>query len=161
MPGSLSSLVERLQAEGEKITVSFAALTHEQWNVPVYTEGETWTARALLSHFVAAEREQLKLLADVRDGGGGAAEGFDVDAYNAGQQKKMAQLSPQELLRQFAVVRRETAVLVSGLAVADLEKQGRHPYMGMMSLDEMIKLVYRHNQIHYRDLRRALSDWLA
>jgi hypothetical protein len=40
----------------------------------------------------------------------------------------------------------------------DLAKQGRHPFLGTASLSDMIKLMYMHNQIHIRDIRRMLAD---
>jgi hypothetical protein len=46
------------------------------------------------------------------------------------------------------------SAFVAGLSEADLQKTGRHPFLGETSLAEMIKMVYRHNQIHYRDLRK-------
>jgi uncharacterized protein (TIGR03083 family) len=150
-------LTERLKAEGEKTAAGFAGLTPEQWDLPVYADGQTWTVRSLLVHYVTAEREMLGLFADIRAGGTGAPEDFDVDRYNAIQQRRMARLSPNELLDQFAAVRAECIAYVSGLDTADLEKPGRHPFLGMTTLGEMIKLVYRHNQTHHRDIRRALS----
>jgi hypothetical protein len=60
------------------------------------------------------------------------------------------------LLEQFIAVRAEMTAWVAALTEADLEKQGRHPYLGQATLAEMIKMVYRHNQIHYRDLRKIV-----
>jgi hypothetical protein len=157
MPETPSFLVTRLKAEGEKTAASFVSLSPDQWDLPVYAEGETWTVRSLLAHYVTSERALLKLFVDVLGGGPGARADFDVDRYNAGQQKKTSELSPRELLQQFGAVRSETAAFVSGLSQADLEKQGRHPSMGVVTLGEMIKLVYLHNQTHSRDLRHALS----
>ena len=38
----------------------------------------------------------------------------------------------------------------------DLERSGNDPYLGETSLSEMIKLTYRHLQIHLRDVRERL-----
>jgi hypothetical protein len=37
----------------------------------------------------------------------------------------------------------------------DLAKLGRHPFLGITSLEDIIKMVYRHNQIHMREIRRS------
>jgi len=50
-------------------------------------------------------------------------------------------------------VREKMATWVESLDEADLAKEGRHPFLGETTVEEMIKLVYRHNQIHYRDMR--------
>jgi len=47
---------------------------------------------------------------------------------------------------------------VSSLSELDLIKKGRHPFFGWTILAEMIKMVYLHNQIHYRDIQRVLNS---
>jgi hypothetical protein len=32
--------------------------------------------------------------------------------------------------------------------------QGRHPFLGRAPLSEIIKIIYRHNQIHLREIRQ-------
>jgi hypothetical protein len=50
-------------------------------------------------------------------------------------------------------------VTIAGrLKDSDLEKHGYHPWFGDVDLGSMAKLVYRHNLIHLRDIRRALKD---
>jgi hypothetical protein len=55
-------------------------------------------------------------------------------------------------------VRAEMIVWVTGLDQTELSISGRHPYLGEAALVDMIKMVYRHNQIHYRDFRKLLGD---
>ena len=47
---------------------------------------------------------------------------------------------------------------VSGLSDLDLQRTGGTPFLGITTLREMVKMVYIHNQTHYRDLRRVLKD---
>lgn len=158
MPETVEFLVERLKGEGEKTVDFFAALKDGQWQSAVYTEGKTWSIRNVLAHFVTSEQAFLRLFANVQKGGTGAPENFDLDRYNASQQEKTRAQSPQELLTQFRASRAAMIELVSSMSTADLEKTGRHPFLGLTSLAEMIKMVYRHNQIHTRDLRHLLND---
>jgi hypothetical protein len=151
-------LAGRLKTEGEKTAAFFASLTESQWQANVYAEGATWNVRSLLAHFVTVEKTFTELLANIRAGGPGAPEDFDINAYNAGQQQKTAVLSPQELLEQFKAARAKMVSWVATLNAADLEKRGRHPTLGMITLAEMIKAIYVHNQTHLRDLRRILSN---
>lgn len=158
MPETVEFLVERLKSEGEKTAAFFAALKDDQWQVAVYTEGETWSIRNVLAHFVTSEQAFLRLLASVQRGGAGTPANFDVNSYNAAQQEKTQAQSPPELLSQFRASRAAMVELVSSMNAADLEKTGRHPFLGLTSLAEMIKMVYRHNQIHARDLRHLLDN---
>lgn len=155
MPDTPAFLAERLRAEGDKTLQLFQSLTPQQWQTVVYSEGSPWTMKSVLVHFVTAEKGFLKMLPDIAAGGPGASEDFDIDRFNASQQEKSKDLTPQELLDQFREVRTTMAAWVHSLTPADLEKTGRHPFLGHATLSEMIKLVYRHNQIHLRDLRRA------
>ena len=153
----LNELADKLQSEGDKFTALFAGLTDAQWQAEVYTEGETWTLRNVLSHFVTSERGLVRLFEQVRQGGAGAADDFSIDRYNAAQQQKTKDLSPQELLAQYEAIRADSIAWTLSLEEADLEKQGKHPFLGMTTIREMIKMLYLHNQIHYRDMKKVLK----
>jgi len=153
----LNDLSDKLQSEGEKFFALFAGLTDDQWQMEVYTEGETWTLRNVLAHFVTSERGLVRLFERIRTTGEGAAEDFSIDRYNAAQQQKTKDLSPQELLEQFKAIRTDSVAWTLSLDEADLEKQGRHPFLGMTTIREMIKMLYIHNLTHYRDLKKSLK----
>ena len=153
----IAELAEKLKTEGEKFIRIFSELTDGQWQAEVYTEGTTWTIRNVLSHFVTSERGLVKLFEQIRQGGTGAADDFPIDRYNASQQEKTKDLSVAELLEKYKSTRAESVAWVSGLKETDLEITGRHPFLGETTLREMIKMLYLHNQIHYRDLKKALK----
>ena len=155
MPDTSEFLAKRLRSEGEKMTEYFASLDNAAWMQTVYTEGSNWSVRNVLAHFVTSEKAFFKLFANVIEGGSGASKDFDVDRYNARQQEKTETLLPKELLIQYQEIRAKIATWVEILDEADLKKEGRHPFLGETTLAEMIKLVYRHNQIHYRDIRKS------
>jgi hypothetical protein len=153
----IAELAEKLKTEGEKFIRIFSELTDDQWQAEVYTEGTTWTISNVLSHFVTSERGLVKLFEQIRQGGTGAADDFSIDRYNASQQEKTKDLSVAELLEKYKSTRAESVAWVSGLKETDLEITGRHPFLGETTLREMIKMLYLHNQIHYRDLKKALK----
>ena len=153
----IDGLSDKLKSEGEKFYGMFAALTDEQWQAEIYTEGETWTIRNVLSHFVTSERGLVKLFEEIRMGGAGAADDFSIDRYNAAQQRRTQDLSPQDLLEQYKAVRAESVAWVSGLKEEDLEIKGRHPFLNVTTIREMIKMLYIHNQTHYRDMKKVLN----
>jgi uncharacterized damage-inducible protein DinB len=151
-------LAQKLKSEGEKFVEFFEGLTDDQWKREVYTEGSVWTIRNILSHLMTSERAFLKLFENIRKGGSGAAQDFEIDRYNASQQGQTRDLTPKELLEQYKVMRARMIAWVSGISDSDLERTGRHPGLGVTKLRDMVKMVYIHNQAHYRDLRRALKD---
>jgi len=153
----LNELADKLRSEGEKFHSLFAGLTDEQWQMEVYTEGETWTIRNVLSHFVTSERGLLKLFERIRQTGEGSSEDFSIDRYNAAQQRRTKDLSPQELLEEYKAIRSDSVAWTLSLEESELEKQGRHPFLGMTTLREMLKMLYLHNQLHYRDMKKVLK----
>lgn len=155
MPDTPSFLAERLKTEGEKTAAFFAALKADQWQATVYTENAGWRVRDVLAHFISAEKSFLALFENIRSGSGGASEDFSIDRFNAGQVAKLVETSPADLLAQYKEARARMIAWVSGLSESDLQKTGRHPFLGVTTLGEMIKMVYRHNQIHLRELRQV------
>lgn len=158
MPDTPSFLAERLKNEGEKTAAFFAALTDDQWQKTVYTENAEWRVRDVLAHYVSAEKAFMLLFEDIHKGGSGASEDFSIDRFNVAQVTKLKQSAPKELLAEFVKLRTDMTAFVADLCDADLQKTGRHAFLGVTTLAEMVKMVYRHNQIHYRDLRRVLEN---
>jgi hypothetical protein len=157
MPESPERLAERLVSENQRTLEFFRALTPEQWDCVVYSQGPVWTARHLLAHFVSAEQALKRLIEDVYAGGAGAPEDLDIDGFNAGEVAELVKCTPEELLQEFDLSRQACVALVRAMQPADLENTGRHPFLGWVALEDMIKLLYRHDQIHLRDLRRLLK----
>jgi len=154
----VTELAEKLKTEGERFVSIFSGLTDEQWSQEVYTEGTTWTIRNVLAHFVTAERALVKLFEQIRQGGPGAADDFSIDRYNAAMQARTKEVTQQELLEQYKQVRANSIAWVSGLKENELEIIGRHPFLEVTTIREMIKLLYIHNQTHYRDMKKAIKS---
>lgn len=157
MPETPAFLAERLRTEGEKIVSFFAGLTPEQWQAVIYTEDAEWRVRDLLAHFLSAERNFLVLFQDVSAGGPGASQDFDIDRFNAGQVGALRETAPQDMLDEFRAARAAMTDWVSSCQPEDLLKVGRHPFLGRVPLADMVKMVYRHHQIHLRDFRASVS----
>lgn len=152
----IAELAEKLRSEGEKFADFFSGLIDDQWKIEVYTEGEMWTIQNVLSHFVTSERGLIKLFESIRRGGSGVSDDFSIDRYNNAQQQKTKDLNRAELLEQYKEVRADSIAWVSGLNEEELETKGRHPFLGETVIREMVKMLYIHNQIHYRDLKKVL-----
>ncbi len=157
MADSPQRLAQRLQSEFEKTRLFYTALTPEQWEQQVYTEGACWTVRQVLAHQASAETSFRLLIENILSGGPGSPEDFDLNAYNERYAGKLAGQPPFALLERFAESRRQIIDLVNTLSPADLQKKGRHPFLGVSPLEDIIKMIYRHNQIHQREIRKVLA----
>lgn len=153
----IEHLIRRLVSDGEKTAEFFRGLPPEAWEQQVYTTGGRWSVRMVLAHFVFAERALDRLMADVAAGGPGAPRDLDIDRFNEAEAAPFRNTPPLELLEAFRDARAATVHLAGGLDLPDLPKRGYHPWFGDVELGEMLKLVYRHNMIHLRDIRVAIE----
>lgn len=156
MPISSSHLVERLRREGEKTIEFFRSLTPEDLNKTLYSDGSQWKVRQLPAHFVTTESAFQKLIQNVVAGGEGAPEGFLIDEYNEKKIEPFKEVPLDVLLEEFTVRRAETIRIVTGMNEEVLSRRGRHPVLGIVPLEEIIKLLSLHIQIHQRDVKNIL-----
>jgi hypothetical protein len=161
MADSPAHLADRLSQEGQKTLDFFNQLPPGGWDQVIYPSDSAgsnpWQVRQVLAHFVSSEEANALVVEDIAIGGSGAPENFDVNRFNASQLTKLDSQSAEALLERFAFLRSKTVAFVRSLDELDLAREGRHPFFGTAPVEEIIKLIYRHNQIHQRDIRRALG----
>lgn len=150
-------LVNRLREVGEKSVQFFQELNPEQFETKIYADGSQWSVRQVLAHFALAENSLYRLVGNIVNGGTGTPEDFDLNAYNERKVSSVEKSTVDDLLDLFKENRQSTIEFVSGLSSSDLEKVGRHPFLGNAAVADIIKLIYRHNQIHIREIRRAIG----
>ncbi len=158
MTDSPTRIAERMQVEGKRTLEFFRELTPDQWRAIMYTEGSVWTVREVLAHFVSAESGMTRLVENILAGGLGSPDDFDLNAYNERKVASLKEASTDELLGQFAFLREKSAALAANMNPDDLTKTGRHPWLGMASIADILKMMYRHNQIHLREIRRMMNS---
>jgi hypothetical protein len=152
------SLREKLKQDGEKTVAFFQLLPEEKWHLLVYNDGIAWNVKDILAHFVVSEAGFCQLIENILAGGSGAPEQFDIDEFNRQEVKKLTTVSREDLLENFQKLRQHTLGLMEGVSQQDLLRVGRHPFLGEAELIDIIKLIYRHNQIHLRDLKRIFIE---
>lgn len=148
-----TKLAEKFRKEGEKTTAFLTLLPDDIWEEKLYTDGGQWSVKEVLAHIVESERAHLFLIKNILDGGSGVAKEFDIDEYNANSIDKYAQLNFNQLIEAFTKQRNETVDFVGGLSEDDLEMSGRNPFLGETNINEMLRLVYLHINLHIRDVR--------
>jgi hypothetical protein len=157
MSTRIEELVARLRRGLKKTEATFSSIDLGQWDAVLYEEPYPWTVRDLLAHFVSAEEGLLRLAQDIAAGGPGVPDGFDYDAFNAAEQRRLTNLPPDRLLDELAAARQRTIRWVAGLSEVDLERAGRHPALGVITLENFVNAIYGHQLLHVRDLLRKLK----
>ena len=158
MPETTERLSKRLTEEGQKTLQFFETLSPAQFERRLYADGAQWTVRQVLAHFSLTEAGIRALMQSILIGGGGVPQDFDINIYNERKVRDLGELAPYELLTRFQAERQATINWLNGLSAEELLNTGRHPWLGIAPLDEMIQLLYRHNQIHQRDIRKLLAE---
>ncbi len=150
-------LTQRLEKGATKTRSFFEMLAPEQWQVEIYSEGASWSIRQILAHFVSTEQSIARLVENIVHGRGTLPGNFELDRFNEDAVNKLESTHPDELLDAFKRARHQMIAMVSQFSDTDLDKIGQHPWFKSAPVEEMIKLVYRHNQIHQRDIRKSLN----
>jgi hypothetical protein len=158
MPGPrVSTLIAKLEKGQRKTQEILATLTDEQWSRVIYSDPYPWTMRDLLAHFLSSEIELLLLAQDVARGGSGAPEGFDYNGFNASEHRRLAGEGSTALLASLADARAKTLAWLGTVRDDDLNHMGRHPALGMVTLETIITAIYGHVLFHMRDAQRAFA----
>jgi len=156
MPATPQAMADRLREEGARVFDFFNNLSKDQWEVQVYPPDSDWSLHHLLAHFTSSEVGRKTLVQNVLSGGEGASSDFDIELFNQREVEKLLDEPNSYLLELFLKTRAELVTIIAGLEKDDLNRIGNDPYLGTVPLLEIIKLTYRHLQIHLRDARRGL-----
>jgi hypothetical protein len=151
-------LAEKLDLGARKAADFFRAIPVEGWQLVLYTDGAHWNTGQVLLHLVDAERSIFGLMKSVLKGGEGVPAGFDLDAYNDEVVPAAAAFEPEGVIEEFLSQRKALVAWVSNLQPGELDTVGRHPFLGMSSIAEMVRLMVMHVQLHQRDIRKALRE---
>jgi hypothetical protein len=150
-----SALADKLLSEGARILEYFASMSDELWDMPLYTHEMLWQVTQVFEHLILSERNLLALFKQVAAGGTGAPTDFDIDRFNREHTGDLAGLSRVKLIEAFEAQRAETASFVRGLSDEQLALRGRHPALGVSAVGDMLKMIYLHNAMHLKDVKRA------
>jgi DinB superfamily len=121
-------------------------------------EGEqTWSPFDVVGHLVHGERTdwipRLKIILEV--GEAKSFEPFDRYAqFAASRDKRLG-----ELLDTFEVLRRENILVLEGFKISseDMTKRGKHPELGIVTVEELIATWVVHDLDHVAQITRSMA----
>lgn len=149
-------LAQQLRKNGERASSFFSGLEDADWEKQVYADGHAWTVTQLFTHIVETEKDIPLLVKNILGGHIGVPEGFDIDDHNFHQVQDAGLSSGEKLVGLFRERREATISMVENLKMEDLNKRGRHPFLGETKVYEMLRLMSLHIQIHIRDVRKVI-----
>jgi hypothetical protein len=119
--------------------------------------GETWSPYDVVGHLIHGERTDWIPRARIvlEHGTSRAFDAFDRRAQFAASKGK----SLEELLDEFALLRTASLESLPALALrpADLERTGRHPDFGVVTLGQLLATWVVHDLGHLAQIARTMS----
>jgi len=157
MHESAQRLASRIETEGRKAVDLFRALSESDLARVIYGESPTWQVREILAHLTSAQATVLDTLASVLAGGPGLDRSMDLDAFNAAEVTRLAPRTASQLIAQFKEDSSALSTRVAALTDDDLARRCWHPWFGDTTVEETLRLAYRHTMMHLRDVRRTVA----
>jgi len=133
------------------------ALTAEQWPAPVFSEGDTWTVKTVVSHLLDSERGMSIQVHKIRKGEETVPANFDLERWNAGVQKRVGDITPDELIANLKATRAKTLEVLNSLNDTEWSLTGRHPSRGIITVEQYYETIHGHELTHTADIARALA----
>jgi hypothetical protein len=158
MDFSLKDSVEMLSQTPEVLRVLLKAIPDE-WAKANEGEG-TWSPFDILGHLVHGERTdwipRARIILD--HGADKVFEPFDRYAQERDSKGKTL----KDLLAEFARLRSENIKTLDSLRItqADLERQGLHPELGIVTLRQLISTWTTHDLAHLHQITRTMARQL-
>lgn len=150
-------LREKLAQAREDLLQWCSALSEGEWTQPVYVHDEEWTMQDVLRHLTWAEGGMARLIQQIRQGHEGVPSDFDLDSYNARGVDKLKDRTPAELMAMMADNRQWILGMLEEMDEEELQLEGRHGSMRIMSIADVMRTIALHERAHLRDMRRALQ----
>jgi hypothetical protein len=152
------TLAEKLVAEGQRTSSFFEALDDAVWSHVLYEGPPRWDVGQTFEHLTLAEEELLALISRVAAGGEGAPLDFNIDLRNAERLEKSGVWARDDAFIRYRAQRAATSERVAQFSDHELARRGRHPAMGDSSVADMCKMIYLHNTLHIKDIKRLLQQ---
>ena len=128
----------------------------DSW-IAAHEGGETWSAFDVIGHLIHGEQTDWLPRAKIilEHGDTRAFEKFDRFA----QFRAASDRTLESLLDEFAMLRRENLLELESMALgaADLDRQGRHPELGPVTLRQLLAAWVAHDLDHVMQVARVLG----
>jgi len=148
----------RLTATREQLLATLDELTDEQWYGAAYSEESgDWKVLDILRHVTDSERGMTALMAQLKAGGSGVSDDFDLNRWNRRVVEKLQSKTAADLRAALIENRAALFAFIDTLDEEDWEKKGRHASGHILTIEQVCKLIARHERDHLAELRTAVG----
>ena len=150
-----SAIRDDLRAAQQGLLSVFDAVGPDDWLRPSPNEG--WTIRDLLVHLTTSESGFVPTLRKMSAGEGGVPQDFDPNRWNAGQLRRRAEMSTDQLRAELESGHAAMLALLDELDDDALNQRGHMSDGRDGSLEDNFLLVAAHKREHTEHIRAALA----
>jgi hypothetical protein len=120
---------------------------------------DAWSIKDHVAHLAASEEAVIafarRMLTEERP----VAEDYDVDAWNARQRARRAELTWGETLAELSATREQLLTLLDEIPRQALNRTGSHPVWGdPITLASVLRVPYRHERGHRDEIKIRSSS---
>lgn len=152
------AIKDELRTAREALYHAVTGLSDEQWQSRAYSEeGGEWRVLDILRHVVDSERGMTALMAQVQTGGAGVPDDFDLSRWNRRIVEKLQGKSLDDLMTAMAHNRVALFDFIDTLADEDWHKTGRHASGHVLSIEQVCRLIARHERGHTAEISAATA----
>jgi hypothetical protein len=127
-------------------------------DVKVHSEEDGWTVRDIVSHLFDSERGQMMQIERIRNGEPTVPDDFDVDRWNRGRQRRMAEMEWDEIVAGLHETREALRAALDGIDDEELALTGRHPALQQeIPLQRYLEIIAWHETTHTGEIRAGLG----
>jgi DinB superfamily len=151
-----ATVADLLAASAETVVAELTALGAVGGWRP---EPGEWSANECVGHLIEAERRgfagRIRTILAGRPGGSVPAIPPDLEAWDppaVAEARRDDLRDAGELAAEFAALRADGIELVRALRPADLARQGMHPEVGLLRVDELLGEWVHHDRNHIRQM---------
>ena len=115
---------------------------------------DAWSIKDHVAHLSAIEESVIAFARRVLEEERPVADTYDVDAWNARQQAKRADLTWEETLAELSATRRQLLALLEVVPEEALGRVGSHPVWGEpITLGSVLRVPFRHERSHREEIK--------
>lgn len=154
---------ERIEEHREILASARAYLNNvldqvgDRWEEQVYSDGLGWTVKQIVHHLADADRGHNFQLLGIANGQSPIPEDFDIERYNANVTKKTVEKSVEQSRADLSENRASLNEWLDNLDESQLELEGRHASLKIMSISQILKLMAGHERLHAKDIADTLG----
>ena len=148
---------QKLSESRRELFAFLHSLEPDQWTTPVFSEGEPWTVKTVVSHLLDSERGMSIQVHKIRKGEATVPPDFDLARWNGGVKKRIGDLTPAELISALEATRAKTLEVMTSLREEEWALSGRHPSRGIITVEQYYETIYGHERAHLADMRGVIA----